>query len=500
MKLLAGHQIRNWDQYTIEKEPITSIDLMERAAVTFSNWFSTQSIYQNRSIDVLCGNGNNGGDGLAIARILRNRFYGVRVHVLRFAGRNSLDFDINLKRLISLGDVDISFIQNEMPDLNNESVIIDALLGTGVDKPVQGILDALISKINSMVFKSVISVDMPSGLPPDSLYIGNTMRPDIIYTFQVPKLCFFYKENAEYCPEWVIGNIGLHNDYLENIHSDHFLIDHFLAKGLLKSRTRFQRKGDFGHVLLIGGSDGKIGAAILSAKASLRSGAGLVTAMVPAKSADIIHTAIPEAMVRISGQSCFSNNHFHYDHKIAIGCGPGLGTDILTKHALGDLLLKVDKSIVLDADALNIISEEKSLKDLIPKNSILTPHTKEFERLFGLTKNSKEMFELQLEMSIKYHLNIVLKGAFSRVTTPDGQSYINTTGNPGMATAGSGDVLTGIISGLLAQKYSPKEAAILGVYIHGLAGDKALQYQSVESMMASDIISHLGAAFKALEI
>ncbi|MBL0025398.1 MAG: NAD(P)H-hydrate dehydratase [Saprospiraceae bacterium] len=178
----------------------------------------------------------------------------------------------------------------------------------------------------------------------------------------------------------------------------------------------------------------------------------------------------------------------------------GLGTDILTKHALGDLLLKVDKSIVLDADALNIISEEKSLKDLIPKNSILTPHTKEFERLFGLTKNSKEMFELQLEMSIKYHLNIVLKGAFSRVTTPDGQSYINTTGNPGMATAGSGDVLTGIISGLLAQKYSPKEAAILGVYIHGLAGDKALQYQSVESMMASDIISHLGAAFKALEI
>jgi NAD(P)H-hydrate epimerase len=499
MKLLTAQQIRKWDKYTIENEPIASIDLMERAAHSFCQWFLHQKRYLNKSVTIFCGNGYNGGDGLAIARILRDQFYEVKVLVLRFAKEDSTDFDINLGRLMALGDVEVQFIHNESLNLKDGGIAIDALLGTGVNKPVEGTLWQLISKINDHAFESIISVDMPSGLPSEGLTSGIAITPDVIFTFQLPKLSFFYPEHEKYCPEWVVGDIGLHQDYLHKVQSDYEWVDLQTIRSFFKRRKKFQHKGDFGHVLMIAGSEGKMGAAILAAKAAIRAGTGLVTAMVPHIGVDVIHEVIPEVMVAVSGQTCFNIGHEINNEKGTVGIGPGLGMSKKTISAFECFLKKLDKPVVFDADALNILGQNPQWISQIPPYSILTPHPKEFERLFGRTENSHLMFERQLEMSVKFQLIIVLKGAYTRITTPEGRTFINSTGNPGMATAGSGDVLTGIITSLLAQHYSPEQSAIFGVYVHGLAGDLALRTQNEASLIATDIIAHLGGAFNSIE-
>ncbi|MBC7886138.1 MAG: NAD(P)H-hydrate dehydratase [Saprospiraceae bacterium] len=498
MKLLNAQQIKSWDNYTIKKEPVASIDLMERAATSFTDWYLQQPQFQHQDIIIFCGNGNNGGDGLAIARMLRDKSYHVVVYVLRFVKEDSVDFDVNLGRLMNYGDVKVHFIHEQIPDLPSGAMVIDALLGYGVNKPTSGMLSQLIKSINLVATHKVISVDMPSGLPSEGLATGDVVLADEVFTFQLPKLSFFLKEHQNYVKKWVVGDIQLHPDYQASADSVYFLTDHELALSLHKNRTDFQHKGDFGHALIIAGCEGKIGAAILATKACLRAGAGLVTAMVPETMQQVFYGSIPEAMVSISGQTCFSTDHAEFDVDNTIGCGPGLGKDISTEKALIKLLNEVKNPMVLDADALNIVAKEKHLLKLIPKFSIITPHPKEFERLFGKTANSEEMFELQRKKSMEYDLIIVLKGAYTRISTPEGKVFINSTGNPGMATGGTGDVLTGIITGLLAQKYNPEEAAVLGVFIHGLAGDIALDKESHESLLASDIILNIGAAFKTL--
>jgi len=499
MKLLTGAQIREWDAYTIANEPVSSIDLMERASRVFVDWFRHSEYAAGNKVNIFCGNGNNGGDGLAIARMLRDYFFEVKVYVLRFSCEDSTDFDVNLGKLLALGDVAVEFIHDKLPEIPAHGVIIDALLGTGVTRPVTGKLQELIQAINCVNSCQVISVDMPSGLPAEGPAIGPVMEADIVCTFQVPKLSFFHPENAKYCPRWVTGNIRLTDSYLNTVDTQVILVDQSVAGALRKSRTRYQHKGDFGHVMIVAGSDGKSGAAILSTKACLRSGAGLVTACVPEATFTALNTAVPEAMTVMSGRR-FLEVHYDTDYTAyTLGIGPGLGREPVTANSLEHILRSTSRPVVLDADALNILADDNDMWGHIPQNSILTPHPGEFKRLFGESQNSFEMYETLKQKSAEHCVIIVLKGAFTRIATPEGKVYINSTGNPGMATAGAGDVLTGIITGLLAQNYSPGDAAILGVYIHGLAGDLALVSSSPESLIAGDITDHLGQAFTALD-
>ena len=497
MKLLTASQLKAWDKYTIENEPIDSIDLMERASLQFVEWFTRQKDHQNKRIVLICGNGNNGGDGLAIARMLRDRLYDVEVQILRFLMDDSIDFNVNLDRLLKYDDVTIHFIHDKVIGWPSDSILIDALLGTGTHKPVAGKLEDIINHINGFSNKK-ISIDMPSGLPAEGTAIGSAIVPDIIFTFQVPKKSFFLQENVEFCKSWIIGDIHLHPDFLKEDVSDADLSDVDLVSKMYKKRSKYQHKGHFGHAMIIAGSEGKMGAAILATMACLRSGAGLVTAGVPDIGRDVIQMSVPEAMVTLAGQ-CHLNTLPTDVSNYTIGIGPGLGMNEETIQTFKQILKTIKQPLVLDADAINILSLEPALLEFIPVNSILTPHPKEFSRLFGTVKSEVERFTLAKKMAVRHQLIIVLKGAHTRIFTPSGHEFINNTGNSGMATGGSGDVLTGIITGLLAQNYTPESAAVLGVYIHGLAGDFALNYESVESLIASDIICNLGKAFKTLQ-
>ena len=289
--------------------------------------------------------------------------------------------------------------------------------------------------------------------------------------------------------------MNLSSALLDTTHDKQKLIDISLIQSIYKPREKNQHKGNFGHALIIAGTAGKIGAAILATKACLRSGAGLVTTCVPEIGREIIHETIPEAMVMSSGFHCLNGWEVSLE-AYSVGIGPGLGTDDKTVLAFSKIVTLAHKPMVIDADGINILASHPSLWDHIPNHSIVTPHPKEFERLFGKTTTEVERFQLAQKKAIEHQIVVVLKGANTRIFTPDGMEYINTTGNVGMATGGSGDVLTGVITGLLAQHYSPSDAAIFGVFLHGLAGDLALDIQSEESLLAGDIIQHLGAAYK----
>ncbi|MBK9734313.1 MAG: NAD(P)H-hydrate dehydratase [Saprospiraceae bacterium] len=500
MKLLLGSQIKEWDRFTITNEAITSNDLMERAGQTFVDVCVQNNLLKQTNITIFCGNGNNGGDGLVIARLLRDRFYDVSVFVLRFVKSDSLDFDINLAKLLGREEVTITYINHpdQFPKLNQSTIVIDALLGIGVNKAVDGLLKTLIEYINAHHVAKVISVDMPSGLPSEGILKGSCIKSDLVLTFQVPKLSFFLKENFPLCSVWEVLDIGLDKSFFQNMSANFYYVDKNFAKSILLKRTKYQHKGDFGHAAIVSGSKSYVGAAILATKACLRGGAGLVTTFVPSCAVAVIHQSVPESMVIASGIDFLENISFTEINRMTIGIGPGLGMADETKQCLEQILLHTNSPMVIDADALNIIAEDKRLLNLIPKYSIITPHPKEFLRLFGGSENSEQLFKLQNEKAILHQIIIVLKGSNTRICTPDGITYINSTGNPGMATGGSGDVLTGIITALLAQHYTAEMAAVLGVYLHGKAGDVSLLTQSHESLIASDLIDNFGLAFKSL--
>ncbi|MCZ2101099.1 MAG: NAD(P)H-hydrate dehydratase [Chitinophagales bacterium] len=496
MKLISGNEFKKWDQFTIEEERIASIDLMERASQAFVDEFIALTQDRPEQLDIICGKGNNGGDGLAIARICRALFLDVHVHILDFMPTASEDFDINLKRLYKLDDVPVTFYTDTFPEISKNSIIIDAILGTGVNKPVIGMLASWIDYINTLPNR-IISVDMPSGLPTEGVAMGTAIRSNAVITFQLPKLSFFLRENDMYCPFWKVVDIGLSAAYYETIEAAAYWIDKKLIRKIHQPRGRHTHKGNYGHALIIAGSEGKIGAAILATLGCLRSGAGLVTTTVPECGREIIHETIPEAMVLSKGYTCF-NGSIKNLSSFSIGLGPGLGTHDKTVASVKTLLKSVEKPMVIDADGLNILAMNPELLLDLPAGSILTPHFKEFQRLFGAVDTEVEMISRAIEIAKKYQWILVLKGAYSRIITPEGEQYINSTGNPGMATAGSGDVLTGVITGLMAQGLKPNHAAILGVYLHGLAGNLALKQQSVESLIAGDIVRTLGAAFNRI--
>lgn len=505
MKILSVEQVRAADAYTIQHEPIASIDLMERASRAFVNWFCKHFETGNFKVKIFCGLGDNGGDGLAIARMLQPLGYDLEVFMVKYSEKSSENFQINLKRLES--QLTINYIENEQFILNfaKNDIIIDALLGSGLSRSIEGLLKSVIEKINRSE-ANIISVDMPSGLFADkpNNSTDTIVKATYILAFQSPKLAFMLPQNEEFVGDWHIIDIGLHQNFIQNTETQFYFSTPKEVEKLIKPRKKFSHKGTFGHALLIAGSHGMMGAAVLSARACMRSGVGKLTVHSVKSGLPILQTLLPEAMyweAWNSKSADFIATDFQVDdfsnHFQAVGVGPGIGVNGIIRTSLEKLCeicqdLKIP--MVLDADALNNFSTEqgRSAMKKIPENSILTPHPKEFRNLIGKSwKDDYEKLEFLREFSVRNKLIVCLKGANTAVALPDGMIHFNSSGNAGMATAGSGDVLTGIITALLAQGYEPKEAAIVGVYQHGVAGDRAAEKFGMTSMMASDIVENI---------
>ncbi|HEV7232528.1 MAG TPA: NAD(P)H-hydrate dehydratase [Bacteroidia bacterium] len=501
MKILSQAQIKEADAYTIAHEPISSADLMERAALAFTGKLLLFAFMQNiRTVDVYCGPGNNGGDGLAVARLLAGKGFAIRVFILPSVSY-SVDFRHNLKRLEEMKLASV-VIHNPaephalLPAPAKGGLIVDALFGTGLNKPLHGAAAEWVSHINKQSC-IIVAIDLPSGLPADGpLETGAAVvHATYTLTFQQPKLSLLFADHAVAVGQFEVLDIGLNAEYIQSVQTTFTYVTANFAAGLLMPRPKFSHKGTFGHALLVAGSLGKIGAALLATKACLRSGAGLLTVHVPACGYSILQSGAPEAMVVPDAENNYVADSIHLDGFQAVGAGPGLGMEKQTQNILKLLIQQSAGPMVLDADALNILAENKTWISFLPAGSILTPHPKEFERLTGKKGSAFDRMGWQLEFSVKHRVYIVLKGAHTSISTPEGQVFFNSTGNPGMAKGGSGDVLTGLLTGLLAQDYDPGDAAVLGVFLHGLAGDIAAQHLSMEAMTAGDIVSGFGEAF-----
>jgi hydroxyethylthiazole kinase-like uncharacterized protein yjeF len=483
-KILSAQQTREADAYTIENEPITSIELMERASLAFVEEIEGR-LASNQRIAVVCGPGNNGGDGFAITRLLKERGYQVEAYLVGLSDHLSLDCQINKERLKK-----VKLIEDSVPSFDTYDVLIDAIFGSGLTRPINsGVAEQVVNAMNQSQNK-IYSVDIPSGLFCDEVMRdGVAIKSDLTVSFQRPKLSFFFTESEPYISEWKVVDIGLNEEFIEKQKSAFRMLGEDVSK-LVKSRDKFSHKGKYGRALMMAGSYGMIGAAVLSSKACLRSGAGLLTAYVPKCGYDILQTSVPEAM-------CMTDEEKHLTHLPdistfdCVGVGPGIGKNEETKRLIHELFVLSTQPLVLDADALNLIAEDDFLKSNIPSDAILTPHPLEFKRLVGDWKDSAEKLQKQVDFSQKNNCVVVLKGAHTSISSPDGNVYFNLTGNPGMATAGSGDVLTGIITGLRAQGYSAVEAALMGVHFHGKSGDAAKVKIGENGMIASDLITHL---------
>ncbi len=462
MKILRIEKIREADQYTIENEPISSEGLMERAAGQVFEWL-LQHINKDNKVKIFCGSGNNGGDGLVVARRLTEVGIDAKAYVIN--------------KIKSKGD---------FPPIGENDIIVDALFGSGLNRPIEGLAAELIEYLNQQNAIRV-SIDIASGLFADGPSPAAAIfKPDYTLTFQMPKLAFMMPENDPYVGQLVVLDIQLHPQYLLEVETNNLLVDREMIKPIIHKRPKYSHKGTYGHALLVAGSEGKTGAAILGAKSCLRTGVGLLSVKLPQSAWTPLQASLPEAMI-------------HTDDKMdafnAIGVGPGLSTSDDAQRMVRHLIQDAHVPLVMDADALNILGENKTWLSFLPPKTLLTPHPKEFERMFGRTSNSFERLALLREKAVQYGIIIVLKGAHTAVAMPNGTVFFNSTGNPGMATAGSGDVLTGMILSLLAQRYTPEEAAVLGVYLHGLAGDIAVEAIGQESMIASDITNNIGKAF-----
>lgn len=467
---------------------------MERACRAFVNWF-TEKFNGAHAVAIVCGTGNNGGDGLGIARMLSEWRYPLKVFVIRGSSETE-DFKTNLERLQSKAEiVEITSLDKNI--FSGYDVLIDAIFGSGLTRPVEGIFAQAIHFMNESDAIR-IAVDIPSGLLADKVSKGEIFKADYTVTFQLPKLAFLFPGSHAFTGSWCVVDIGLNKLFIKEQQTSHYYITAKDIKKIMKPRSKFDHKGTYGHALLIAGSYGKMGAALLSGRGVLRAGVGLLTVHIPECGYIILQSSIAEAMASVDEHKHFITTIPALDKYTVVGTGPGLGQDKLTVKAFRKLLEDFRKPLVLDADALNILSDNRELLPLVPAGSILTPHPKEFERLVGKWSDDFDRLEKQISLAKQLKSVVVLKGANTSVASPNGEVYFNSTGNPGMATGGTGDVLTGILTGLLAQGYSSIDTAIAGVYLHGLAGDIAARESGMVSLIASDLLEFLPAAFKKI--
>jgi len=534
MKIYSTAQIRAWDAYTIEREPIASVELMNRAAGAFADWLTQLYPDTERPVWIFAGTGNNGGDGVAVARLLHRRFYTAKVFVCDFGGKHSADFDAQLAALPPQRAVDLALLTSpdQFPLVPANVLVVDALFGSGLSRPLEGAWAELVARLNGLP-NDVLAIDLPSGLFADrhtpylatttnrgdaearsTSFSKNTPRlcgsagqdpaDNVVhatrsFSFETPKLAFFFPENAGRVGEWDFGSIGLRPEYARTTDTDFHVVTPADARALAKPRPRFSHKGTFGHALLLNGHFGSMGAAVLAAEACLRAGVGLLTVHTPRCGYGILQTRVPEALCSVDASDSRWTELPDLSRYSAIGAGCGIGQEAQTAHVLKRLLQTARVPLVLDADALNLLAKHPNWFSFLPENAVLTPHPKEFERLFGPSANDFERNALQRAKAREHRVFIVLKGACTAIACPDGSCWFNTTGNPGMATGGSGDVLTGLLAGLLAQGYTPQDACLLGVYLHGLAGDLAAAEKSQAGMVAGDLVNFMGKAWLEVE-
>lgn len=499
MKIFSAEQIRQWDQYTIDKEPISSLALMERASTVFVEWW-IERYPSPLPVVIFCGTGNNGGDGLAVARLLSARSYSITVFFCRIS-QPTEDCEANYQALSAVSQVTVRelYTGDSLPDFDSDHLLIDALFGAGLNRPITGYWAELIDHINESSGE-ISSIDIPSGM-----FLNQTSKNNVVIrakntlSFQSPKLALLLAENYPYAQNWSFSSIGLDASFAKKQSSDYYFLTKSDIKSWIRVRGKFDHKGTHGHALLVAGSYGKIGAAVLAAKACLRSGVGLLSVHLPACGYSIMQAQVPEAMVQIDKNHHFWTDSINTATYKAIGLGCGIGQEETTKFALLDLINKAECPLVLDADALNLLSKDRKSLRILPRNTIITPHPKEFKRLFGETTDDFHRLALLREKAISLGIIITLKGAYTCIALPTGKCYFNSTGNPGMATGGSGDALTGILTGLLAQGYAPDKVALIGVFLHGLAGDIASTKASEYAMLPSDLIAHIGNAFMQIQ-
>lgn len=502
MKIFTTESIRNIDRITIEEEGISSQELIRRVAEGVANEVIA-NFSPSKPIVVFAGSGNNGADALIVAKLLIEAGFSPHVLLFNFKG-NSLSRDCREARqqLLELGDINLTEITDraDLPSLSPNYLVIDGLFGTGLHDPLYGGYVVLARHISESG-ATVISIDVPSGLFSDwnsRIIARNVVHATLTMAVQFPRLSFFLSDNAQLVGKWKTIDIGLSQRAINETPTKYFYVEREDVRRVLNERPDFCSKADFGHALLITGCYGMMGAALMSGKGALRAGAGKVTIHSAKCGFNIIQSQIPEALfLPDPNEIVISNMTPRYNYS-AIGVGPGIGTNDATKGAFETLVKTIKRPMVIDADALNIIAMTPSLMDHITPGSILTPHSGEFDRIFGSHATAEARLLKAMEMSHKYKLIIVLKGYHTAIVRPDGKVFFNSTGNPGMATGGSGDVLTGIITSLLAQGYKPEAAAVAGVYIHGLAGDLAVNMHGEYGMTGMDIANNVGKAIKTI--
>ncbi|WP_040278007.1 bifunctional ADP-dependent NAD(P)H-hydrate dehydratase/NAD(P)H-hydrate epimerase [Psychroserpens damuponensis] len=497
MKIFSKEQIYEGDQLTAKKQNITSTELMERAGIQIFNWLHVRMQGAQVPIHVFCGIGNNGGDGLVVARHLITHGYNVKTYVVNCSDKRTKDFLINydLIKQTTKKWPDMLGCETDFPEIHKDDIIVDAVFGIGLNRPINDWVKALFQHFKkSQAF--TLAVDVPSGVYTDKPIEDEfgVVWANYTLSFQSPKLVFFLPETAKFSTQWEVIDIGIDREFLYATETESEIIGKNEVLPIYKPREKFSHKGDFGHSLIIGGSYGKMGSVLLSSRAALLIGAGLVTSYIPKCGYQIIQSSFPEGMVITDeSETLISNIKFNIEPTV-IGLGVGLGTDAKTVLAL-DTFLKINKTpLVIDADGLNILSKKKALLKLLPDLSVLTPHPKELERLIGSWKDDFEKLEKAKSFSKKHNVIIVIKGA-NTITVFNEKCYVNTTGNPGMATAGTGDVLTGVITGLISQGYDALGATVFGVYLHGKAADIAIEDLGYQSLTASHIINALGSAY-----
>ena len=504
MKIFTSAQIHELDRYTIEHEPIKSVDLMERAAKAITRAVAEEWT-THTPVVVFAGPGNNGGDALAVARLLTNEGYKVRTYLFNITNHLSDDCVTNRQRLLDgrhAKDFTEITAKFDPPELTADTLVIDGLFGSGLNKPLAGGFASLVKYINQSPAK-VVSIDVPSGLmSEDNTYNvrANIIHATLTLTLHEKKLAFLFGDAQQFIGRLKVLDIRLSQEYIQKTEAQYYVLEESDVRSRLLHRDDFAHKGNMGNALIVAGSYGMSGAAILATRACLRSGVGKVTVHTPKKNYGVMQISVPEAVLHMDHEETAFTEAVDTDGFDALGIGPGLGCQETTAIAMITQIRRAQCPIVADADALNILASHRAWMQQLPKGIIMTPHPKELDRLTGSPANADfERLHRTRELAQSLQAYIILKGHNSALCLPDGQVVFNPTGNSGMATAGSGDVLTGIITALLARGYHQQNACIVGMYLHGLAGDIAVKTLGKESLTASDIIDYLPHAFKHLD-
>ena len=500
MKILDAKQLKVLEQETLANQYISSFKLIEKAAAKLVEALGERHKLYHNNFVILCGKGNNGADGLALARLLKEAGAFVKVYLWQ-TKKYGAD---NIQHQEVLEDRGIK-VEKFTPAkhkiaIKEQDIIIDALFGIGLRESLEEEWSDFFTFLNEVTCVDRIAIDVPSGMQVNGEILTSMpiFRADMVYTFQVPKLNFLLPENKCYVGDFKVIDIQLDEAALAKEETRYYFLDKQEVINFVHKPSKFSHKGTFGHGLIIGGSYGKMGAVVLASKAVLKVGAGLVTSYIPKCGYQIVQSALIEGMCEVDNQEEYIANFIPTVGFSAVGIGVGLGQQPQTVEGFRNYLMDKETkgtALVLDADAINILAKHSELVKELPINTILTPHPKELERLIGPWENDSDKLAKAKQLAQAHQLIIVIKGAHTAIILPSGEVYFNSTGHWGMGTAGAGDVLTGILVGLLSQGYTGKEAALLGVYLHGLSGLCAIEQLSPFTMLASDLISNLSAAY-----